>query len=103
MTRSIAEPDWFWDAVVQFLDIPFQEPYDAVRDSSDGPQFTTWFTGGNINLSEACVDRWARGRPDQMAVVAEHEDGSVDRLTFAQLKSTVERHAGALRNAGDKG
>ncbi len=100
VARSIAEPDWFWDAVVQFLDIPFQEPYDAVRDSSDGPQFTTWFTGGNINLSEACVDRWARGRPDQMAVVAEHEDGSVDRLTFAQLKSTVERHAGALRNVG---
>ncbi len=100
LDRSITDPDWFWDAVVRFLDIPFQEPYTVVGDTSAGPQFATWFADGRINLSEACVDRWAAERPEQPAVVAEHEDGSVDRLTFAELKSAVERHAGALRNVG---
>ena len=26
--RSVAEPEWFWDAVVRFLDIPFATPYE---------------------------------------------------------------------------
>ena len=25
--RSIDEPEWFWDAVVKFLDIDFPTPY----------------------------------------------------------------------------
>ena len=100
VARSVADPDWFWDAVVAFLGIPFQQPYEAIRDDRDGPQFTTWFPGGAINISEACVDRWAADRPDQDALVAEHEDGSIDRYTFAELLDAVARPAGALRAAG---
>ncbi len=102
--RSIADPDWFWDAVVEFLGIPFQQPYRAVRDETKGPQFTTWFVEGVFNMSVACVDRWADDRPDQEAIVAEHEDGSIDRYTFAELKAAVERYGGAFRAAGaDRG
>lgn len=34
--RSIEEPDWFWDAVVDFLGIPFSRPYSSVRNQSGG-------------------------------------------------------------------
>ena len=30
--RSIDEPEWFWDAVVRFLDLRFTEPYTEVLD-----------------------------------------------------------------------
>lgn len=33
--------DWFWDEIVDYLDIDFYTEYDAVRDDSGGPQFTT--------------------------------------------------------------
>ena len=32
--RSIDEPEWFWDAVVRFLGLPFSTPYDRVLDTS---------------------------------------------------------------------
>ena len=31
--RSIAEPEWFWDAVVTFLDLRFEKPYERVLDT----------------------------------------------------------------------
>ena len=35
VTRSIAEPEWFWSAVVDFLGLPFASPWDHVLDVSD--------------------------------------------------------------------
>jgi len=32
--RSVADIEWFWDAVVRDLDIGFLEPYDRVLDDS---------------------------------------------------------------------
>ena len=70
-TRSIDDPEWFWDAVVRFLDIRFETPYRTVLDVSDGVPWARWFSGGELNLAVTCVDRqaddpaWA----DQPAVV----------------------------------
>ncbi|MDH3250388.1 MAG: AMP-binding protein, partial [Acidimicrobiia bacterium] len=100
LARSQEDPEWFWDAVVDFLGIPFSEPYDAVLDSSDGVQWARWFVNGKINLSEACVDRWAATRPDDIAVIAEHEDGASERLSFTELLDRTARLAGALRDLG---
>ncbi len=98
--RSRAEPDWFWDAVVDFLGIPFSHPYSSVRDSSAGLPWTTWFTDGRVNLSVVCVDRWAAETPDAVAVVSEHEDGRFEELTFTELKDRVGRLAGVLTSLG---
>ena len=83
--RSIEDIEWFWSAAVDYLGIPFSTPYDGVVDESDGPQFARWFTGGTINLSEVCVDRWANADPDRIALVSEREDGSQRTYTFGEL------------------
>ncbi|HEX5097134.1 MAG TPA: acetyl-coenzyme A synthetase N-terminal domain-containing protein, partial [Acidimicrobiia bacterium] len=57
--RSIDEPEWFWDAVVRFLDIRFETPYREVLDVSDGAPWARWFRGGELNLAVTCVDRQA--------------------------------------------
>lgn len=98
--RSVSDPDWFWDAVVDFLGIPFTTPYEAVSNLDRGPEWATWFEGGEINLSAACVDRWAAETPEAVAVIAEREDGSSSSLTFAELADRVGRLAGGLQRLG---
>ncbi len=98
--RSIDEPEWFWDAVVTFLGIPFQRPYTHVADTTNGPAWTTWFADGAINLSAVCVDRWAQTTPDAIAIIMEDEDGGSRRLTYAQLQTSVNEAAAMLRSEG---
>lgn len=95
---SIEEAEWFWDAVVDFLGIPFQKPYSTVKDTSGGLPWTRWFTGAKINLSEACVDRWVG--EDRPAVISEREDGSSSTWTFTELSNDVGRLASALITLG---
>ncbi|HSJ35216.1 MAG TPA: AMP-binding protein [Acidimicrobiia bacterium] len=99
-SRSVEDPDWFWDAVVEFLGIPFSTRYTKVADRSRGPEWTTWFEGGELNLSAACVDRWAAATPTAPAIIAEREDGSSLSLTFQELADRVSRVAGGLRSLG---
>ncbi|MBV6507198.1 MAG: Acetyl-coenzyme A synthetase [Acidimicrobiales bacterium] len=98
--RSIEEPEWFWDAVVRFLGIPFMTPYTRVLDDSAGPEWCRWFDDGMINLSAVCVDRWAEARPSQPAVVAESESGSVSSLSYLELRDEVARAGGMLSSLG---
>ncbi len=99
--RSVSDPEWFWDAVVEFLGIPFQRPYTHVRDLSRGRPWARWFVDGRVNLSQVCVDRWAASDPDRVAVLSEREQGGEPgRLTFGELADRVSRLAGALRDLG---
>jgi acetyl-CoA synthetase len=100
--RSVEDIEWFWDAVVDDLGIPFATPYERVLDDSAGPAFCTWFTGGLVNLSAACVGRWARdpARAEATALVAEGEDGRVRTLTYRELDGEVRRLAAGLRAQG---
>jgi acetyl-CoA synthetase len=100
--RSVADIDWYWDAVVQDLGLPFAEPYTAVRDSSAGIEWTTWFTGGRFNATAACVGRW-RDDPERAsapAVIHEAETGEVVSLSYAELAAEVDRVARGLRERG---
>jgi len=64
--------DWFWDELVDYLDIDFFEDYDQVRDDSkarsaavnasgetvtrDDPQFSDWYPGGKLNIGHNVLD-----------------------------------------------
>jgi acetyl-CoA synthetase len=100
--RSVADPAWFWDAVVRDLGIPFRTPYERVLDDSRGIPWTTWFVGGRVNLAAACIDRWLDDpvRAEAPALVAETEDGAVRILTYRALAADVDRLALALRASG---
>jgi acetyl-CoA synthetase len=98
--RSIDDIGWFWDAVVDDLDLEFFEPYSDVFDVSAGVEWTTWFTGGMVNLAHQCMDRWAARTPDAPAVIGESEDGSVRRWTYAELRRQTDRLARGLRSLG---
>ena len=98
--RSVDDPEWFWDAVVRFLDVPFATPYTSVLDTSNGVPWATWFNGGRLNLAELCLDRHAATRPDAQALVWEGEDGEVRHWTWAQLRAEADALAAVLRERG---
>jgi acetyl-CoA synthetase len=101
ISRSTGDIEWFWQAAVDDLEIEFYRPFDAVLDSSGGIAWTTWFRGGTINLAHHCLDRHARSsRRDQIAVIAEGEDGVVRRLSYGELHAEACRLANALVGLG---
>ncbi len=100
--HSVEDLPGFWSAVVDDLAIPFRAPWRRLMDDSAGPQWTTWFVGGRINLTAACVDRWRDdpARAGAPALIGEAEDGAVRLLSWRELGTEVDRLAGALRAAG---
>ncbi len=98
--RSQDEPEWFWPLCVDDLGLEFSRPWDRVLDDSRGPEWTTWFVGGELNIARNCVHRWAERRPDAVAAVGLGEDGSRSTLTFAELSRDVTRLAEELAALG---
>jgi acetyl-CoA synthetase len=104
VTRSIDEPEWFWDAVVRFLDIRFSQPYAEVLDVSAGIPWAKWFTGGRCNIAVTCLDRHADDPDtgDRAAIVWEGEEGEVRTLTWSELRTLTDRMASGLAARGVK-
>jgi len=100
VSRSIDDPEWFWAAVVEFLGLPFASPWDSVLDVSDGIPWARWFSGAQVNLASACVDRWAASTPDAEAVVWEGEDGHTVTWTYAELRDHTDALAFHLQGLG---
>lgn len=100
VARSASEQEWFWEAVVDFLGLPFDPPWKAVRDTSRGHPWATWFVGAGFNLSVACVDRWAAIDPGRLAMRSQTEGGVETEMTFGELLDSVERLAGAITRLG---
>jgi acetyl-CoA synthetase len=98
--RSVSDIGAFWDAVVSDLSLEFRVPYREVVDLTNGIAYPQWFPGGQLNVVDATVSRWARQTPDAPAVVHEAEDGTVRTLTFAELSDQVARVRDGLRRQG---
>jgi len=98
--RSVADIGAFWDTVVHDLGIEFRTPYSQVVDLSRGIEYPEWFAGGTINIVNAALGRWKDATPGVTAVVHEAEDGTVRRLTFAELDDQVARVRAGLRARG---
>jgi acetyl-CoA synthetase len=100
--RSVADIDWFWDAVVSDLGLPFTEPYRAVRDSSRGIEWTTWFTDGHFNAAQPCLGRWLGDEHTAAVSALIHEDeaGAVRTLSYRELADEVAALAAGLRARG---
>ena len=98
---SVDQPELFWRAALDDLDVEFGSPFTAVRDDSAGPAFPRWFTGGRLNVAANCVHRHAAGTfADKPAVGYEGDGGQRRQLTYRQLGHDVDRFAAWLRAAG---
>jgi acetyl-CoA synthetase len=99
--RSVDDPEWFWPAAIEDMELDFFEPWEQLYDDSRGPEWTTWFTGAKLNVAWNCVHRWAASPlAGSEAAVGLGEDGSRRALTFAELSHEVVKLAEALLRLG---
>jgi acetyl-CoA synthetase len=101
--RTCGDVDWFWDEIVDYLGLEFYEGYDEVRDDSDGPQFTDWYPGGEVNIAHNTVDRHAERdneRRNKVALIWEGEPGDVREITYHELQRGTNKVANALEERG---
>lgn len=93
--------EWFWDTVVDYLDLEFYETYDEVADRSEGPQFADWYPGGTVNLAHNVVDRHANSQArDSLACIWEGEDGTVRQISFETLAAQSNQVANLIAERG---
>lgn len=101
--RTTGEIEWFWDELVDYLGIEFYEGYDRVRDDSEGPQFTDWYPGGELNIAHNTVDRHAEPGNEtrnKVACIWEGEPGEVRQVTYHDLHRQANQVANALEERG---
>jgi acetyl-CoA synthetase len=99
--RSVDDISWFWNAVLQDMDIRFNKTYSSVVDLSRGKPFARWCVDGRMNIVDSCLDKWvAAGRGGRLALRYESEEGDVRNLSYLGLRNEVNRCANALRSLG---
>ncbi|CAN5253610.1 acetate--CoA ligase [soil metagenome] len=98
-----AERDFegFWARLAR-ENLAWHKPFTRTLDESNAP-FFKWFDDGLINVSYNCLDRHVEaGKGDVTAVIFEADDGTVTRVTYADLLKRVCRFANALKAQGHK-
>ncbi len=96
--RADNDPDWFWPAVIDDCGINFTSPYSRVRSADKGVPWTTWFTGGKINITYNCVEKMKESTSP--AIKYERENGQAGSINFRDLDEQTGKMAGSLLKLG---
>jgi len=97
---SQQQPERFWPAVLDDLGVVWSRGYSQVVDLSDGPEWADWFPGGETNIAMNCVDIPAAQMPDDLALVAEDEEGNSRRWNFSEADREIQKLAQLLSQLG---
>jgi propionyl-CoA synthetase len=97
--QAIADPEAFWSAAADSID---WEVTPTVVLDTDNPPFYRWFADGVLNTCWNAVDRHVEnGRGDQTALIYDSAMiGTVEKISFRELRNRVALFAGALVNLG---
>lgn len=101
LALSNREPEQYWNVVMAFCEIEWDQPPANHVDLSVGREFPRWFPGGALNWINSVL-AWGR-RPatsGQRAIVAEREDGTTTSLTYTELEIQVREFAAGLQALG---
>jgi acetyl-CoA synthetase len=99
-SEAEASPEKYWAGQATDL-LRWQKPFDTVLDWK--PPFAKWFTGGQLNVSDNCLDRHADGpRKNKAALIFEGEPGDKRTYTYAELRAEVCKLANGLKALGVK-
>jgi acetyl-CoA synthetase len=98
---SAENVEWWWRTAEEVLGVKWFKPYERVYDASKGVEWTDWFVGGKLNLTDNVLDRHAKGKnKNKVALIWEGEDGEVRKFTYLELYREVNRFANALKSFG---
>ena len=89
----------YWARLAREL-LSWQTPFTKTLNDSDSP-FFKWFEDGKLNVSYNCLDRHVEaGKGEKTALIFEADDGTVTRVTYAELLAKTSQLANALKARG---
>jgi acetyl-CoA synthetase len=98
--ESVADPERFWAKQAREL-LLWRSDFTSVLEWDFSKAHVRWFDGGELNVSENCLDRHLALRGDKPAIIWEgNEPGDVRTLTYRELHRDVCRAANLLRSLG---
>ena len=98
--ESIDNPDAFWSKQAnEFLS--WYRSWDEVSSATFETGHVSWFRNATLNVCVNCVDRHLPERANQIALIWEGDDPSVEkRITFQELHDEVCQLANTLTERG---
>ena len=102
--ESVKDNDGFWAKVAE-EQVTWFKKWDQVQDwkYSKDEVYLKWFIGGKLNVSYNCLDRHLEKRGDQVAIIWEGNEPTVDRkYTYKQLHEEVCKFANVMKAKGIK-
>ena len=100
--QSIENPEKFWGEIAShFL---WKKPFDNVIDWNFSAPQIEWFKGGQLNITENCLDRWAEIQPNTPAIIWESNDINEPHrsISYKELLVKVNQFCHVLKNNGAK-
>ena len=102
--KSIDSPDAFWSKKAESF--TWKKKWEKVLNWEFQTPKVEWFVGGQLNITENCLDRHLETRGEKIAILWEPNDPNEDtvRITYKELHKRVCSFANVLkRNGGKKG
>ncbi len=100
--HSIEDPEGFWADIAGTFS--WQKRWDKVLEWDFRKHDVKWFIGGQLNITENCLDRHLAEKGDQIAIIFEPNDPTAPNRTYTyrQLHGAVCKAANALKANGIK-
>lgn len=98
--RSVDNPEDFWAQIAEHF--YWRKKWDKVLEWNFTEPKVEWFKGGQLNITENCLDRHLAEHGDTPAIVWEPNDPSEESKTYTykELHREVCRFANVLKNNG---
>uniref|UniRef100_A0A8C1Z986 Propionate--CoA ligase n=1 Tax=Cyprinus carpio TaxID=7962 RepID=A0A8C1Z986_CYPCA len=97
---SVKDPDTFWGSIAKER-LAWTKPFDQVTDCDLSSGKINWFLGGQLNVSENCLDVHVAKDPDRVALIWEKDEpGTEERITYRELLEMTCRLANTLKSYG---
>lgn len=95
-------PESFWAEIASHF--YWHKKWDTVCEYDFHQPSVKWFLGGQLNITENCLDRHLQTQPDQAAIIFEPNNPTDDamHISYKDLHSRVCRAANMLKSLGAK-
>ena len=100
--RSVSDPEGFWGDIAKTFS--WRKPWNKVLDWEFETPNVNWFAGGEVNITENCLDRHLETLGDRTAIIWEPNDpkDAARHISYRELHSEVCRFANVLKQNGAK-
>ncbi len=98
--ESVENPEKFWANIAD--EFVWRKPWNKVLDWNFNAFDVKWFEGGQLNITENCLDRHLEERGNQVAILWEPNDPKQEakKITYKQLHEDVCKAANMLKKLG---